>query len=139
MPPPDRETMAPRSGLEPECARRARVLALVVLMISACLNPMPEEFPSNGESVSVGGGIDLSPTDDGANGRPTVSDQGGPGGFVEGAGGTGGNVAPPAAEPPISGNDGAGEAEAPDAGADAGIPSTTGTDDDTSPEGDTAP
>jgi hypothetical protein len=140
MPTPDRETMAPRSGFEPECARRARLLALALLLLSACLNPMPEEFPSNDDPVNVGGNIDLAPVDDEANGRPTVPDQDGPGDFgAAGSGGTGGNVSPPAAQPPLTGSDGNGESEAPDAGADAGTPSTTGTDDDTSPEGDTAP
>ncbi len=140
MPTPDPQTLAPRSGIVPLCAKRTRLLALALCLFSACLNPMPEEFPSADEEAVLDG--------PGANGGyvdlyqpPTVPDNGSGDDFA-GAGGSGGTSSsgtPPATDsPPII--EGGGEAAAPDAGVDAGASSTeaTGTE-TTSPEGETAP
>jgi len=55
MPAPDPQTMALRSGIVPQCAKRVRLLALGLFLLTACLNPMPEEFPSNdGDAVVTG-------------------------------------------------------------------------------------
>jgi len=145
MPAPDPQTLAPRSELVPKCAKgakRAKLVALLLLLFSACLNPMPEEFPSNGDVIV---GVPGRGSDDEANELPIVPDQNaGPVDFGEGAsggsGGSGGNATPPATQPPTTGGDGDGEADAPDAGADAGTPgaAATGTD-DTSSEDETDP
>lgn len=141
MPAPDPQTLAPRSGIVPQCAKRTRLLALALCLFSACLNPMPEEFPSaDEEAVIVGPGLNGS--DGEQSDRPTVPDQNGSGEDFAGAGGSGGTSSsgtPPATNsPPII--EGGGEATAPDAGVDAGASSTeaTGTE-AASPEGETAP
>jgi hypothetical protein len=143
MPPPDPQTMARRSGLVPRCAKRARLLALALFPFSACLNPMPEEFPSNDGEPVVTGIPGSGTVNDDESALPTVPDLNTEGdifGGAGGSGGTGGNVAPPATQPPITGSDGTGETEAPDAGADAGASDreATGTE-AASPEGETAP
>jgi hypothetical protein len=140
MPTPDPQTLAPRSGLVPQCAKGGKPLALLVILFSACLNPMPEEFPSNDDGVPViGEPGSSSDANDEANGAPIVPEQNsGPGdifGGGAGSGGSGGNVSSPLPQSP-SGNDGEVDPAAPDAGADAGAPSAeaTGTD-----EGETTP
>jgi hypothetical protein len=138
MPAPDPQTLAPRSGLVPQCAKRGKPLACLLVLLSACLNPMPEEFPSNDDAVPVIGGVPgSSPTgSDEANGSPIiVPDQSGPGdifGGGAGTGGSGGNIGPPLSEAPTN-TSGEDEPAAPDAGpADAGAPSAeaTGTEED---------
>jgi hypothetical protein len=142
MPAPDPQTMAPRSGVAPACARRTRLLALALVLFSACLNPMPEEFPSNDEgAVIIGPGLNGGNAGDPSD-RPTVPDRDDSGDLLGGADGSGGTSAsgsPPATQPPPV-NEGGGEASAPDAGVDAGASSTeaAGTE-AASPEGETTP
>jgi hypothetical protein len=127
----------------PQCANRGKPLALLLVLLSACLNPMPEEFPSNEDGVSVIGtpGSSTGGNDE-AGGRPIVTDgQSGPGDILgggAGTGGSGGDLGPPLPEAPTN-TSGEGEPAAPDAGpADAGAPSATGAD-DTSTEGEAVP
>jgi hypothetical protein len=139
MPAPDPLTLASRSGNVPVRAKRIRLLALALCLFSACLNPMPEEFPSNDEeAIIIGPGLNGS---DDVSDRPTVPDQNASGedfGSAGGSGGTSASGTPPATDsPPIIGG---GEAAAPDAGVDAGASSTETTGTETaSPEGETAP
>lgn len=141
---PDQRTMASRSGTGPICAKRAKLLPLGLLLVCACLNPMPEEFPSNdGPEVTVGGGVTGSVGND-ANETPSLPGTStGSEDFVGESGGSGGASAgsvPPATQPPSNGADG--EAAAPDAGAaDAGPPSVVEDTraEETGDEGDTAP
>jgi hypothetical protein len=116
-----------------------------MLLLSACLNPMPEEFPSeDGSAVQLGpsagaGAGEATGNDDGP---PTVPDRGQGPDFSEGGAGTGGtapgNAPSPSSPPPI--DNGGGEVGAPDAGTDAG---SSGLDDtgaeDTGSEGEAAP
>jgi hypothetical protein len=123
MPTFDPMTMAQRSELVPHCASRARLWAM--LLLSACLNPMPEEFPSeDGSAVQLGpsagaGAGEATGNDDGA---PTVPDRGQGPDFVEGGAGTGGSAPGDVPSPtsPPTGSGGDGELGAPDAGTDAG-------------------
>jgi hypothetical protein len=70
MPAPERPTMARRPGVVPLCAACAALLAVAGVLFG-CLNPMPDDFPSErdteesapgagGSSAVVGGG----PTDE---------------------------------------------------------------------------
>lgn len=61
MPAPDRQTMARRSEVVSQCAKRARLWA--ILLLSACLNPRPEELPSNDD----GPGLSATPGEGSVN------------------------------------------------------------------------
>jgi hypothetical protein len=142
MPAPDPQTLAARSGLVPQCAKGGKPFVLLLVLFSGCLNPMPEEFPSNDSLVPDIGEPETTTTDE-ANGPPTLPNPGDSGEILGGdigTGGSGGNVSPPLTDPPVPVGNGEGEPAAPDAGADAGAPSAeaTGTD-DTSPEGEATP
>jgi hypothetical protein len=141
MPAPDPQTLAARSGLVPQCAKGGKPFALLLVLLSGCLNPMPEEFPSN-DSLVPDIGEPETTTNEQADGPPTLPNPNDPGDLLgdgAGSGGSGGNASPPLTQSP-TGADGESEPAAPDAGADAGAPSpeATGTD-DTSPEGEATP
>ena len=126
---PDRQTQASRSGFVPRSAIGALVWACAVIV--ACLNPMPEEFPSGQADVDTSG---PGRGEGGGAGGPSV-----PGpvndddpddlfenpdtGSGAGTGGASGTPAPP--------NEGA--AEQPDAGADAGTLADDSNDSDATP------
>jgi hypothetical protein len=106
----ERHTRAARSGFVPKCAGRA--LWAIALLLAACLNPMPDDFPSSRDT-------DTPVITPGLGGASAVE---GPPAYAGGGGGAaGGNLgeggAPSSSEP--NGLDG-GE---PDAGPpDSGLP-----------------
>jgi hypothetical protein len=109
---PRRTARAARSGVAPVCAICLALLGSVAL--AACLNPMPEEFPSDRDPTPV----TLNPNEDlgvGAAGTGGSS----AGGAYEVNGGS-----PQPAEPPPS----AVPVEGPSAGADAGVDAATSSD-----------
>jgi hypothetical protein len=119
----------------PICAKHVRFLALALL--GACLNPMPEELPSNDDSV-VNNGVSGGSVETDTNERPSTDDS--PPGFLGEAGSGDSATENPPAQPPEAGS---GDQEAPaarDAGADAGAPSVEDTSpEDTSAEGEPIP
>jgi hypothetical protein len=122
----ERRTLAFRSGFVPKCALISALFGGGLL--SACLNPLPEEFPTRDRGAVVTE-IDLGP---GAGGGPSAD----PTGSAGNAGGATGLIDTPEAPQQSGGDDGALEdaSGAPDAGADAAAPPAEPT-----TEGDTEP
>lgn len=120
---PERRATARRSGVVPTCAAFAAALAYA--LATACLNPMPDDFPSNDESGSAtdrgsggsGGSANLIPAAPGLNGDGESP-------------GEGPSTDAPEPPPPSGGAGAAG----PDAGLDAGVESPeTGPGDEMAP------
>lgn len=142
---PDPQTLTARSGPVPQCAKRGEAIAFLLVLLSACLNPRPEEFPSNDDMSAVIGTPGSSSGDNNeASGPPVGSEQEDPGyniiGDGAGSGGSGGDLGQPLPQTPTDdSSSGEGEPAAPDAGADAGAPSAELTGEDTSTEGQAVP
>jgi hypothetical protein len=117
----EHRTRAERSGFVPKCAGRG-LWAVVLVLLAGCLNPMPDDFPSdraNGESPNhAGGGTSGSPV--GSAGTGAAIDEGAhpPDNLVPSGEGAG------VADAGVEGAD-AGPGAA-DAGADADIDSGSG-------------
>jgi hypothetical protein len=125
----------------PQCAKRGKALAFLLVLLSACLNPRPEEFPSNAEVSAIGTPGSNSGDNNEMSGPPVGSGQEDPGYNIIGDGaGSGGDLGEPLPQTPADSSSGEGEPAAPDAGADAGAPSAelTGAE-DTSTEGQAVP
>lgn len=102
-------TTTSRSRCVPLCAKFGALLAFVS---TACLNPWPDDFPSNGEGVSVQDGHappSFSGGVGGSQGAPQVNDD--PSDFFDG------ESSEPNDPEDTNGQGGSPGAEAPDAGA----------------------
>jgi hypothetical protein len=123
MAPREMTPRARRSGAVPVCAVYVAVFGGIAL--TACLNPMPEEFPSERDkppptAPAEGLGVGAA----GASNAGTAS-----GGAAGGASGVSGDSPSPTSGPPESQAPGGNPSgDPPDAGGDAAIPSNTVTD-----------